>query len=98
MGAQGFTKRGAKEFIHMHANGSLGKMIQYTPLKGEARVAAHWRWMEDRTEQELLDMMVPVLESPDRYEILVVGADRAKTLIMPSGPSSVTVGIDEYRS
>jgi len=97
VGAQGFSKRGAKEFIHMHANGSLGKMTQYTPLKGEARVAAHWRWMEDLSEKELLDITVPVLESADRYDILVVGADRAKTLIMPSGPSSVTVGVDEYR-
>ena len=41
VGAQGFTKRGAKEFIHMHANDSLGKMTQYVPLEGEARVAAH---------------------------------------------------------
>ena len=96
VGAQGFSKRGAKEFIHMHANASLGKMTQYTPLKGEARVAAHWRWMEDLSEKELLDITVPVLESADRYDILVVGADRAKTLIMPGG-SSVIVGVDEYR-
>ena len=97
VGAQGFTKRGAREFIHMHANGSLGKMTQYTPLKGEARVAAHWRWLEGLSEQERLDITVPVLESADRYDILVVGADRAKTLVMPSGPSSVTVGVDEWR-
>ena len=31
------------------------------------------------------------------YDILVVGADRAKTLVMPSGPSSQTVGVDQYR-
>ncbi len=97
VGRQGFSKQGAKEFIHMHANGSLGKMTQYTPLKGESRVAAHWRWMEDLTERELLDITVPVLESADRYEIVVVGADRAKTMIMPAGPSAVTVGIDQYR-
>ena len=39
-------KRGVKEFLHAHANASLGKMIQYMPLKGEARVAAQWRWLE----------------------------------------------------
>ena len=96
VGAQGFTKRRAKEFIHMHANASLGKMTQYMPLgeKG-TRVAADLR--ESLTEQELLDKMVPVLESADRYDILVVGADRAKTLVMPSGPSAVTVGVDEFR-
>jgi len=97
VGAQGFTKRGAKEFIHMHANASLGKMTQYAPLENEARVAAHWRWMKGLTERELLDVMVPVLESADRYDILVVGSDRAKTAVMPSGPSSVTVGVDQFR-
>lgn len=96
VGAQGFTKRGTKEFIHMHANNSLGKMIQYMPLE-DARVSAHWKWLKNLTDQERLEKTVPVLEGPDRYDILVVGADRAKTLVMPTGPSSVTVGIDQYR-
>ncbi|MCH8108450.1 MAG: hypothetical protein IIB30_08870, partial [Chloroflexi bacterium] len=51
VGAQGFTKRGAREFIHFHANASLGKMIQYMPLEGEARVAANWKWLENLTEE-----------------------------------------------
>ena len=97
VGAQGFTKRGAKEFIHLHAKGSLGKMIQYMPLEGEARVAANWKWLEGLTEEQRLNIEIPVLESADRYDILVVGADRAKTAVMPSGPSPVTVGIDQYR-
>jgi hypothetical protein len=98
VGAEGFSKHGAKAFIHMHANTSLGKMIQYMPLAGEARVAAHWKWLEKHTEQERLEMIVPVLEHAERYDILVIGADRAKTLVMPSGPSAVTVGIDAYRA
>lgn len=97
VGAQGFSKQAAREFIHFHANASLGKMIQYMPLKGEARVSANWKWLENLSEQELLNVTVPVLESSDRYYILVVGADRAKTAVFPSGPSPVTVGIDQYR-
>lgn len=97
IGASGFSKRGAKEFIHTFANGSLGKMIQYMPLKGEARVAPQWKWLEGLTEEQLLDITMPIVENPDRYDIVVVGADRAKTLVMPSGPSSVTVNIDEYK-
>ena len=98
VGAQGFSKQAAKEFIHMHANASLGKMIQYMPLEGEERVAANWKWLESLSEQERLDITVPVLESADRYYIVVVGADRAKTLVMPTGPSPATVGIDQYRA
>ena len=97
VGAQGFSKRAAREFIHFHANTSLGKMIQYMPLAGEARVAANWKWLENLTEEQRLDITVPVLENADRYYVLVVGADRAKTLMMPSGPSPATVAIDQYR-
>ncbi len=96
VGAQGFTKRGAKEFIHLHANGSLGKMIQYMPLEGEARVAANWKWLENLTEEERLKINIPVLESADRYDILVVGADRAKSEVMPIGHSPETVVVDQY--
>ena len=96
VGAQGFTKRGAREFLHHNANHSLGKMIQFMPLEGEARVAANWKWLESHTEQERLNMTVPLLESADRFYVLVIGADRAKTLVMPSGPSPATVGIDQY--
>jgi hypothetical protein len=73
-------------------------MIQYMPLKGEARVAANWKWLENHSEEERLNITVPVLESADRYDIVVVGADRAKTLVMPTGPGSVTVGVDQYRA
>ena len=34
---------------------------------------------------------------PDKLDIVVVGADRAKTAVMPTGPAPVTVGIDQYR-
>jgi 6-phosphogluconolactonase/glucosamine-6-phosphate isomerase/deaminase len=72
-------------------------MIQYMPLEGEARVAANWKWLLNHSEKERLGMTVPVLESAERYYVLVIGADRAKTLVMPSGPSPATAGIDAYR-
>ena len=55
-----------------------------------------WQWLKDKTEQERLDMDVPLLESVDRWFIVVVGADRAKTLVMPTGEGASTVGIDQY--
>ena len=82
----------------MHANHSLGKMIQYLPLTESARVAPQWKWLEGLIEKERLDMQVPVLESADKYDILVVGADRAKTMVIPTGPSPFTVGVDQYRA
>ena len=96
VGAQGFSKQETKQFIHFHANQSLGKMIQYIPLD-DARVGRQWRWLEGLTEKERLDITIPLLESADRLSIVVVGADRAKTLVMPTGEGSSTVGVDQYR-
>ena len=97
VGKQEFTKQAAKEFIQKNAIHSLGKMIHYMPLEGEARVAERWKWLENMTEEQRLELNFPILDSADDCYILVVGADRAKTAIFPSGPSPVTEGIDQYR-
>lgn len=96
VGQQGFSKEEAKQFIHFNARHSLGKMIQYMPLKGEARVGRQWRWLEDLTEKERLDIEVSLLDSADDWFIVVVGADRAKTAVMPISDGTATVGIDQY--
>jgi hypothetical protein len=96
VGNQGFSKQGAKEFIHEYARGSVGKLMQYMPLEGEARVHDHWKWLENLTEEQLLEITVPIMNTPDDCYILVVGADRAKTSVFPSGPAPVTEGIDQY--
>ncbi len=96
VGAQEFSKQAARAFIHAHARGSLGKMIQYMPLEGEARVSDDRKWLQNLTEEQRLQLTVPLLESPERCYIVVVGADRAKTAVFASGPAPVTVGIDQY--
>ena len=97
VGKQEFSKKLAREFIVQHAVGSMGKMIAYMPLEGEARVSEQWDWLRNMSEQQLLDMSIPVMDSPDDCYIVVVGADRAKTAVFPSGPAPVTVGVDEFR-
>ncbi len=97
VGGQGFSKQEARQFIHFHANQSLGKMVHYMPID-DARVGRQWRWLQGLTEKERLDITVPVLESVDRWHVVVVGADRAKTLVMPTGEGVSTVGIDQYRA
>ena len=96
VGKEGFSKKDAQAFIHEHANGSLGKMTHYMPVN-DARVDEHWQWIRDKSEGERIAVEVPVLDNPDNCHIVVLGADRAKTAVFPSGPSPATVGIDQYR-
>ncbi len=98
VGSQGFSKQEAKEFIHEHARGSFGQMIEYMPLEGEARVSEHWKWLEQLTPKQRLEIQINVMDSPEDCSIIVVGADRAKTAVFPSGPSPVTEGVDQYRA
>jgi hypothetical protein len=95
VGAAGYSKRDAQEFIHKHANGSLGKMIQYMPVN-DARVHEEWQWVREKTEEERLNIEVPLLDEPEDCQIVVLGADRAKTAVFPADRAT-TVGIDQYR-
>ena len=95
VGKEGFSKKDVRDFIYSHANHSVGKMTQYIPLE-DARVDEKWHYLKDLSESEKLEKEVPLLHSPDNIDIVVIGADRAKTLVFPSGPSSATVGIDQY--
>ena len=97
VGAGGFSKRAAKEFIHNHAVHTLDKMKHYRPMKAET-VAPEWRYLMDLSEAELNDIRMPVRESADRYQLICVGADRAKPMVMPSMPvRPESVNADQYR-
>lgn len=97
VGAAGFSKRGAKEFLHHHATHNLGKLMHYQPLKADT-VAPQWKWLMGLPEKDRNEIVMPVRESADRYRILVVGADRAKPMVIPSMPiRPVSVNIDQYR-
>ena len=92
-----FSKDKAREFIHNHAVGSLGKMTHYMPLE-DARVSEKWNWIKDLDEDQRNATEIPIMNSYEDCYIVVVGADRAKTAVFPSGPSPSTVGIDSYIS
>ena len=94
----GLTKQDAKEFIHELAEYSLGRMIHYYPIKGKI-LPPEWRWMQEKSEQELHDIFMPVRENADHYRLICVGADRAKPIVIPSRPACPeSVSVDQYRA
>ena len=103
IGDCGFSKAGVKEFIHFHARKSLLHTLAYVPLRsteGDLRwLPRHWRWLRDLSDKELDQILEPVVDRADRYDLLCVGADRAKFQIMPAGPfSPSSENIDQYRA
>jgi hypothetical protein len=103
IGEGGFSKSGAKEFIHFHARKSLLHTLAYIPMrstKGDLRwLPRQWHWLRDLSDKELDQIIEPVVERADRYDLLCVGADRAKFQIMPAGPfTPSSENIDQYRA
>jgi hypothetical protein len=103
IGEGGISKSGAKEFIHFHARKSLLHTLAYIPMrstKGDLRwLPRQWHWLRDLSDQELDQIIEPVVERADRYDLLCVGADRAKFQIMPGGPfTPSSENIDQYRA
>jgi hypothetical protein len=103
IGEGGISKSGAKEFIHFHARKSLLHTLAFMPMresKGDLRwLPRQWHWLRDLTDQQLEQIVEPVVERPDRYDLLCVGADRAKFQIMPAGPfTPSSENIDQYRA
>ena len=93
----GFSKQAAKEFIHEHAKMGLGKLIHHH-LKKEI-ISPQWQWVLELSEQERDEIVKPVRESAERYQLICVGADRNKPMIIPSAYPSrpVSVNADQYR-
>lgn len=102
IGEGGISKSGAKDFIHFHARKSLLHSLAFMPLRsnGDLRwLPRQWHWLRDLSDKELDAIVEPVVERADRYDLLCVGADRAKFQIMPGGPfSPSSENIDQYRA
>jgi len=102
IGEGGISKEGAKEFIHFHARTSLLHSLAFMPLRGKGDLRwlpRQWHWLRDLSDKELDAIVEPVVERADRYDLLCVGADRAKFQIMPGGPfSPSSENIDQYRA
>ena len=47
--------------------------------------ADHWKWLLERPTGEMDDMVLPVVETPDLYQVVVVGGPVGKSLTFSSG-------------
>ena len=89
--ADGYGKESVKTFIHAHAQKPARQLINNFNVPEKARVA--WKWLYELSPTEQERVILPVLESADRYYILCVGAnDRAKDLVIGTNtPATVEI-------
>jgi len=89
----GWTKAGTKEVLHLFARmpGRLrpGSKPAWNAKHNDGR-RAEWDWLPDN-----LDVEVPMVRSPDNFQIVVAGGDNYKAMVVPGGNKTVTRLIDE---
>ncbi len=82
---EGWSKKAAK--IYLHQNAKLPAMWFKDYHKGHAdMVDPQWRWVLDAPD----DLMIPVVESPDNFDIVVVGGQGTISLLWQSICGPVT--------
>jgi hypothetical protein len=89
----GWSKRSVREYVHHHARINARLAANWGRLT-PSRMRPEWRWLLTRSPAELDRLTLPVQESADSYDIVVVGGPAGKSMVfstMCGGPSTVAV-------
>ncbi len=89
----GWSKRSVREYVHHHARINARLALNWGRMT-PTRLRPEWRWMLQWSPAELERLTLPVQESADCYDIVVVGGPAGKSLVfstMCGGPSTVPI-------
>jgi hypothetical protein len=97
MGNAGWDKTAVKDYLWNHSRATARELMnkwRCTPDK----VKPQWRWLLELSSSDSDHLMLPVMESPDCYTLVVVGGPAGKDLIFRTIAPSVTVEIKDRQS
>ena len=76
----GWSKESVKRYIWQRSKIPASRHSNQNQLRHDGVRANHWKWLLQRPIRELEDMLLPVVETPSSYQIVVVGGPVGKTL------------------
>lgn len=92
----GFSKKAIGEFLYHTVTRSARQLLEGA-RKLENKILPQWRWLAQMPEWEAEKILLPVVESPELYHIVVAGSDRPKDLVCPLYCLPTTVEITDRR-
>lgn len=92
----GFSKKAIRDFLYHTVTQSARQLLQ-SARKLQDKILPQWRWLAQMPEWEAEKILLPVVESPDLYHIVVAGSDRPKDLVCPLYTLPTTVEITDRR-
>lgn len=81
----GFSKQGLEKFMYHHGKEPVSRLIEpVRKLHADGKIKPEWEWLFQLSDYEQRNTLLPVIEKPEWYSIVVVGSVRAKDLLMPT--------------
>jgi hypothetical protein len=93
-GKAGWVKKAVREYVHQHCRMSARRLlnkVRCTPDK----VRPQWQWLMQLSEWEQEQTMVPVVQSANNFEIMVLGGPVGKDMIFRTIASPSTALITD---
>ena len=90
----GFSKKAIRDFLY-HTVTQPARQLLQSARKLQDKILPQWRWLAQMPEWEAEKILLPVVESPDLYHIVVAGSDRPKDLVCPLYTLPATVEITD---
>jgi len=79
-GKAGWTKKAVRAYVHQHCRISARRLLNKHRNTPDI-IHPHWQWLLKLSEGELEQMILPVLENANDFEIMVVGGPTGKSLM-----------------
>ena len=76
----GWSKKAVREYVHMECRASARRLFNKS-RNAPDKVRTHWKWLLKLSDRELDEVIMPVVENANDYEIVVVGGPAGKNMI-----------------
>jgi hypothetical protein len=89
----GWSKDSVKKYIWQRAKIPANRHSNQNQIRHEGVQADHWKWLLNRPPADFDDLLLPVVETPDRYQVVVVGGPVGKTMTFSCSSNFLPVEI-----
>jgi hypothetical protein len=91
-GKAGWSKKAVREYVFRQCQISARRLFNKS-RNAPGKVRAHWKWLLKLSESELEQLIMPVVENANDFEIVVVGGPAGKNMIYRCMTRASTVEI-----
>lgn len=94
VGGEGWTKKNIKQYLWQRSSVQASRLLhKWSAIK--ERIRPQWKWLLTLSRRELNELWLPSQESPDHFEVVVVGGAAPYDSMLGLFGAPVTVKVEE---